>query len=295
MSPEAELRYARLLWLYPTAYRQERGGEMLATLAEADRPIGRESAALIMGALRARTGLSRFTSPGRLWLSALRLAALVLVAQAAAQAVAHVGDAFTRLLDGRGLALACDLANLGAAAFGVLALLALATGRYAIGAALSTGAFVCHVWAAGGFWTTDKPFAVTLVDGELWQLPLALLIIAVLIRRPPPGAARRMTWLLAVPAAVLLLPTAFDSSLRWQPYPLLVLGAAALLWTMIDARAAVAASTLFLAQLLPLLGFYAPSWANGRIENLPYLITYTALAVALLAAGAGFIRRQARL
>jgi hypothetical protein len=91
MSAEAERRYSRLLRLYPEAYRRERGAEILATLMEAGRPVGRETAALILGGLRARAGLTGFTAPGRLWLSALRLAALALVAQATAQAAVHVG------------------------------------------------------------------------------------------------------------------------------------------------------------------------------------------------------------
>lgn len=292
MSSNPERRYARLLRLYPKAYRDRHGAEMLATLAEANHPAGRETAALLVGALRAHAGLARLTSPGSLWVSALRLAALLLVAHATAQAAARAGRiVFSELLMGRGLTLLSDLGHLGAAACGTLALLTLAAGRYPTGMTLTAGTFACTLWGLSWY----PSISITLVDGAFWQLPLAFLLTVPLLRRRPPTSARPVAWLLAVPIALLVLPTAFDASLRWQPYPLLALGVIALLWAMIDARVAIAASALFAVQALTLLDYYAPGWADGRTETLPSLVTYAASAVILAATGATLTRRQARL
>ena len=81
MNPELERWYATLLRLYPASYRDE----MLATLDEADRPAGRETVALLIGALRPRADRG---SAGRLWLSALRFSVLALVVFGAAGAMA---------------------------------------------------------------------------------------------------------------------------------------------------------------------------------------------------------------
>ena len=138
MSPDREQWYADLLRLYPREYRAERAGEMLATLVEADRPIARETVALVGGALRARAGLAAMTSPGTLWLSALRLTVLVLVAHATANSAARAGRVvFSDLLQGRGLALPSDLGHVGAVVAGALALLAFAAGRYLTGMGLA--------------------------------------------------------------------------------------------------------------------------------------------------------------
>ena len=158
MSPDREQWYADLLRFYPRAYRAERGAEMLATLVEADRPLGRETAALVIGGLRARAGLGELTSPGKLWLSALRLAVLLLVAYATALAAAKPGRiVFSDLLMGRGLALLSDLGTLGAFAGGLLALLAFAAARYRTGMLLTAGAFVLTLWSLSWYRSSPSP------------------------------------------------------------------------------------------------------------------------------------------
>lgn len=290
MSPDREQWYADLLRFYPRAYRAERGDEMLATLVEADRPLGRETAALVIGGLRARAGLGELTSPGKLWLSALRLAVLLLVAYATALAAAKAGRiVFSDLLMGRGLALLSDLGTLGAFAGGLLALLAFAGARYRTGMLLTAGAFVLTLWSLSWY----PVFALTLVDNQFWPLPLAFLLAVPLLLWPARGAARPAWWLLAVPVAVVLLPTAFDASLNWQPYALYATGAGALLWAVVDARVALAAGTLFLAQALTLLGYWTPGWSDNPFG--PLLLIYTAGTVALVVAGSVGIRRQAAL
>lgn len=282
MSPEQERRYARLLRLYPKAYRDERGAEMLATLAEADRPTGRETVALIVGALRARAGLARLASPGRLWLSALRLSVLLLVAHATAQSAAYAG--------GVRLGAATELGHLGALVTGALALVALAAGRYRWGLALSAGAFAFGQWALS--WLLWENWGL---GGEFWQLPLAMVLTVPLLRRRPPGSARPWAWLLAVPLGVLLLPGVFAESLGWQPYAGLAVVAAALVWSAIDARVAIAVGALCLAEILPLLRHLTAADGADTSLVLPYLAAYGALAVVLVAAGALLTPRQARL
>jgi len=61
VSPDLERWYATLLRLYPASYRDE----MLATLDEADRPAGRETVALLIGALRPRSGPGACPRPRR--------------------------------------------------------------------------------------------------------------------------------------------------------------------------------------------------------------------------------------
>ena len=75
---ELERRYRWLLRAYPRAYRQYRADEMLETvLATAEdeqrRPNPREAAALVIGGLRARTGVDRLGSRAAMGHSALRL------------------------------------------------------------------------------------------------------------------------------------------------------------------------------------------------------------------------------
>ncbi|MFI5889773.1 hypothetical protein ACIA5D_06590 [Actinoplanes sp. NPDC051513] len=290
MSPDLEQWYADLLRLYPKAYREERAGEMLATVVEAERPVVRETAALILGALRARAGLAGLTSPGQWWLSALRLTVLVLVAHATALAGAKAGRiVFSDLLQGRGLALPSDLGHVGAFVTGGLALLAFAAARYLSGILLAAATFVLTLWALSWYPT----FMFTLVDGEFWPLPLAMLLAVPLLLWPPRPAARPVWWLLAVPVALLVLPTAFDASLGWQPYALLALGVVALLWTVVDARVAIAAGGLFVVQVLTLISFWTPGWSSHPVG--PFLLIYTGYAAVLVAAGYAGIRRQADL
>jgi len=284
MSPELERWYAALLRLYPASYRDE----MLATLDEADRPAGRETVARLIGALRPRSGRE---SPGRMWLSALRLGVLALVAYGTAGALAKAGRVvFSDLLPGRGLALPSDAGQVGATVVGLLALWALAAGRYVTGLLLTFAAFAAIVWAISWY-----PVVLDmLVDDQFWPLPLALVLMTPLLRGRLPRGSRPALWLLAVPAAAVLLPTAFDASLGWQPFSLFALGLTALVWTVVDGRVPVAVGVLFLVPMLNLVVFWTPGWYSSGPVALWFAI-YGCFAVVLLATGALGIRRQARL
>jgi hypothetical protein len=78
-------------------------------------------------------------------------------------------------------------------------------------------------------------------------------LLLLLTWRPP--AARPWPWLLAVPAAVFLLPTQFDATLRDQPWAFGVVLLVCLLWTVADARPALGAAGLVLAFLAWLLSY----------------------------------------
>jgi len=296
VSQRLERHYQRLLHLYPKGYREERGAEMFATLTEAAesgraRPARREIAALVVGALRVRAGAVATSSPRHAWWSALRVAALLLMAHVAAQSAAHAGRiVFSELLMGRGLTVVSDLGHPAALVASVLALVALAQGRYLLGVILAAATFGLGQWAMS--WL---PFMIRLVDGEFWQLPLAILLTLPLLWRRPPAAGRPLVWLLAIPLSLLLLPTAFDASLHLQPFALLAVCAGCLAWSVIDARASIAGGALLLGPILSLLGFYLPSWANGRSENLAQLSAYLLFAAALFGIGTALVRRHATL
>jgi hypothetical protein len=296
VSQRLERRYQRLLRLYPKGYREERGAEMFATFMDAAesgraRPARREVAALVVGGLRVRAGAVATSSPGWAWLSALRVAAVLLVAHAAAQSAAHAGRiVFSELLMGRGLTPLSDLGHPAALVAGVLTLAAIARGRYWLGVILAAVTFALGQWAMS--WL---PFTMRLVDGEFWQLPLAIVLTLPLLWRRPAAAGRPLAWLLAIPLSLLLLPTPFDDSLHLQPIALLVVCIGCLAWSMIDARASIAGGALLLGPILSLLGFYLPGWANGRDEHLVLLSTYLLFAVALVGVGATLFHRQARL
>jgi hypothetical protein len=288
MSPEA--RYQRLLRLYPRAYRDEHGPEILTTLMESAgssrrHPEWRETAELVVGALRARAG--RVTPA-----SALRLAALLLLAHATAILGAHAGRAlFSEVLQGAGLALPSSAGYIAGFVAGASALVLVAAGRYRLAALLTVAALVSQQWANN--WII---WEAQLVLGEFWQLPLALLTATALIPLRPAPCRRPWLWTAAVPMALVLLPTAFDASLGLQPFALLAVGLGCLAWSVVDARAGIAGGALMLGPLLSLSGFYwVPGWANGRTENLAWLLSYGLSAALLLGVGLLLVRRQARL
>jgi hypothetical protein len=217
------------------------------------------------------------------WLGGLRLAVLFLLAQATAQAGANTGLLLSWVGVDRSLSavvvVGFGLATLLAAG----GLLAVAGGRHALALVLTIGALTAEQTAAladlGG---TSSLFRL----GEIyfWPLPLAVAFALPLVRSRP-SASRPWPWLLAVPAALFLLPTQFDATLRSsQPWAFGAVLLACLLWTVIDARVPIGAAGLALAfatfLLDSLLTMTAPSlfwyWLIGTLT----------LAVGLLGAGA---------
>ncbi len=255
------------------------------------RPAVREAAALVLGALRVRAGCSTHRSAGQVWVSALRLSAQYLLAYATAQAAAHAGRlVFSELLMGRGLSLVSELGHVIGVVLCLVALVAVARGYYLVGIVAAGGGFAAGLWALS--WLS---LSYRLVDGEFWPLPLAIAATVPLLWRRPTPAHRPLAWLVAVPVALVLLPTAFDASLNLQPYALFAVIAAALLWTVVDARVPVAAAAVLFVSLLSLLGYYLPGWGNGRAETFGWLVAYAGFAVGAVAIGAVVARRRVRL
>ena len=86
MTDALERRYARLLRAYPSAYRKERGSELLDTLIEGaapgqTRPSRRESIALVVAGVRARIDANRRRGVAASMRSGAVLGALVYLSQ----------------------------------------------------------------------------------------------------------------------------------------------------------------------------------------------------------------------
>jgi hypothetical protein len=89
-------------------------------------------------------------------------------------------------------------------------------------------------------------------------------------RRRPAASRRPLAWLLAVPIALVLLPTAFD------------------------ARAPIAGAVLLLGPVLSLLGFHLPGYGRSDITDW-MLLSHAVSAAILLIVGASIARRRLRL
>ncbi|AGL16679.1 hypothetical protein [Actinoplanes sp. N902-109] len=174
-----ERKYGYLLRFYPRQYRDERGPEMLAVLAEGGRPTLRERAALIVGGLRARLRTLEHRTVAGSWLSACYLAALALLLTGAA------GELL------RAVATPASWV-LGQAVLSVLAV-GFAAGRRHLYAALS----------AAGAVALDTIGRHDLVNVPQWVQPLAVLLLVPLIGRVHPQPPRRLA-LVLLPFVLLL-------------------------------------------------------------------------------------------
>jgi hypothetical protein len=199
----------------------------------------------------------------------------------------------------------------------VAALLAVARGRYAWGLLATAAATVVVLGVeilsyntdvdvvAGKFTYTVNPWSPGwIVDGlpmalivpEAWSLPVAALLTVPLLRWKVAAAGRPLAWLLAVPAAVVLLPTPYAVTTGLQPWATFAVMAGFLLWVAVDARGTIAGAALVLPLVLVPLNFYLwPSWVESDILINTRFWIYVAGMVALVAAGAVRARQQARL
>lgn len=300
---ELERRYRWLLRAYPRAYRQYRADEMLETLlATADdtrRPSLREAAALVVGGLRARTGVDRLGSRSALGHSALRLSALSLLVYGmtvwATGPIALVGivwaDHSYRPDAWWFLAVPALLTS---------TLLATAWGRYrlALTAALSTT--VMQVWSdnrwdqSALFWSAHR-LQGSIVP-QFWPAVLVSLALLFLLRAPRTRVNRPWAWpVLAALAIAALTPNPING---WSDAPWMsvyAFAALAVIAAPIDARLPIAASALLLAPASALasyeLYFHQAGWELGTsAATIPIL---AAVMVITFAAGTIAGRRQA--
>lgn len=265
MTALLQRRYAALLRFYPADYRRGRSDEMLATLIECAapgqrRPTWRETAALVLGGLRARAGTDLRRTPQQLLLSAAKMTVLALLGYAAAQTVGHLlrpalgmsdvdlggADSLLVHFGPDVLVLSLYLGAIGA----------VAAGRYLRGAMLALAAFLPATLLFAAW-----PVAAQLPYGEFWPVPVAVPLALALARARYAGPVRPLPWLLAVPAAVVLLPT--DVSYQWglQPWAGLAVVGAGLAWIVVDLRVSVAVAGLAATNLLNAVGWNATAGA----------------------------------
>ncbi|GAB3341912.1 hypothetical protein RMN56_14785 [Micromonospora halotolerans] len=300
---ELERRYRWLLRAYPRAYRQYRADEMLETLlATADntrRPSLREAAALVVGGLRARTGVDRLGSRSALGHSALRLSALsLLVYGLTLWAGGPISFLVTVPSEGP--------YNLGTwwfiiiPALLVIALFAAAWGSYrlAFGAAIST--VVAQHLSAN--WWTESLWSIDGLQGAIsprfWPALLASLALLPLLRAARTPVGKPWAWpVLAALAVVALTPSPING---WSDAPLMSLyafAALAVITAPIDARMPIVASALLLVPALQNatyeLYFRQAGWELGTTGTT--ILVLAAVMVITLAAGTVTGRRQARM
>jgi hypothetical protein len=285
---KVERRYARLVRLYPARYPRD---EILDTVLQGNGTFRvREAASLLVGAMRARTGADVQRTPAEFAFSAARLAALALLVYAAVKDVLHALP-----LDVRGVFAAPDgivqfaTASLGALVLHLTALVALSRGACRLAAAAAVLGLPVATFAQGRF---GLPWGA---DGY-WAAPLAAMLTVALLFAPRRERSSPLPWLLAVPPAIIVLPTGSGQYLgpSWhiQQQALLVLVTAALLWSIVDARVPLAAAALFTCSMLTGFAIVLFSGYLGDGAILLGLVITTLPAVALVAAATLSRRRS---
>jgi hypothetical protein len=262
-----EQKYAYLLGFYPRWYREDRGAEMLAVLAENGRPALRERWALAVGGLRVRLRGNDDRTVGGSWFSAAYLAALTLIfVSAAGELVRAAGTTY-------GWVWAQAVVSM--LAFG------LAWKRWHLLAASAT--VVAVALDAIGRHGVDQL--------TQWEQPLAVLLLIPLIGRarptPPPWFAVPF-----VPLIVLLEFPLFPFGYQWVA--LVVVAVLAVPLTVFDHRLGLTVA------LLGLLGVANQGWNQQSFfwpfpEMLGAMWIPTVWPLAVLALGALLARRRARI
>ncbi|MGW9196421.1 hypothetical protein [Micromonospora chersina] len=302
---ELERRYRWLLRAYPRAYRQYRADEMLETLlataGDTRRPNLREAAALVVGGLRARTGVDRLGSRSALRHSALRLSALSLLVYGltlwATGPIALVGivweDHSYRPDAWWFLAVPVLLTS---------TLLATAWGRYRLALAAALSTTVMQVWSdnrwdqSSLFWSAHRLQGA--IVPRFWPAVLVSLVLLFLLRAPRTPVNRPWAWpVLAALAIAALTPNPING---WSDAPLMSLyafAALAVATAPIDARMPIVASVLLLApasaQAAYELYFHRAGWELGTTATT--ILILAAAMVITLAASTVAGRRQARM
>ena len=246
---DLERRYTRLLRLYPAAYRRARGAEMLAVLMDSTppnrhRPPWREVGGLIVGALQVRAGAQGHRTIGHSWRVALRTAALILLIQAA-------GDALWQIMfnpDGQSLSPVRAAVNLTIAAVCVLAIVAVVRGVYLVAAIVTAGAFVLQAAAPAIVLHFSSGFIRYLSPS--WHLAFTVVLLLPLVGRGTVVAPKALNLMLLVPVVSVVLNAygtltgdpSFQTGSRavWQ-----TLAVAAILWSIVDERVAMTLGLAF--------------------------------------------------
>ncbi|MEU5942506.1 hypothetical protein ABZ807_25770 [Micromonospora sp. NPDC047548] len=300
---ELERRYRWLLRAYPRAYQQYRADEMLETLlATADderrRPSLREAAALVVGGLRARTGVDRLGSRSALGYSALRLSALsLLVYGMTLWAGSPISFLVTMLSEGPYKPDTWWYMHIAIPALLTIALFAAAWGSYRLAFAATILTVAAQLWSANpSLWSVYS--LQSAIVPKFWPALLASLALLGLLRAPRTPVTRPWAWpVLGALAVVALTPSPING---WSDAPLMSLyafAALAVITAPIDARMPIVASVLLLAPALAQATFELYfKQAGWELEtSITTILILTAVMVITLAAGTIAGRRQARM
>ncbi|GAA0265804.1 hypothetical protein [Cryptosporangium japonicum] len=295
MSSRLERRYARVLRLYPKAYREERGPELMATLLEAPgRPMRRELPALLLGALRAHAGSARRTTAGS-WLIASRIAALMVLIYSITTPPVRAGLTLVYGPPHDWWLLEQSLPEVLAAPVGLLALVAGTLGRHRMALAVTAVAFLVGL----GTWLTD-----TALEAGFFHYLFAAVLLLPVARKAPPPVSGLLRYALYAPLLLIaadhvgdnLLP-AVAGIVRFGAF--VAVWVVALLWAVVDERVTMAVGLFFLAEALVWSIRLTAVFVGGTGVVLSSLVVSAALTAlvptVLLSVSALAGRRQARL
>jgi hypothetical protein len=279
-----ERHCALLLCAYPAAYRAERGEEIVGTLLETTPealawPLPRDTLGLLIGGLRARAAFNRQLTTA----ANVRTALLVGVAAYLAYNAAAIIGFYVReeLLNGgrhlRPLAVAWPELLAGALIFVAVGLAWLTGRRMAVLAGvLPASAALC----IAGTW---HQYALS-------ETVVPLVSLAALVALSDNRELPSRRWL--VPIALLaVMPLGTYFGLLTGPYVFqtleVTIAAAAIVWAVIDARAAIAVSVFVLGLWLPMA---VDSLVQGFIPV--YLWPYPAITTVIAVPAVWLLRRQ---
>lgn len=291
-----ERRYARALRLYPKAYRDERGPELMATLLDAADDHQPQLPALLLGALRAHAGLERRSIRTTLS-TAARAAAVLLLVSSVASAPVQVAVHLAHGVPLDGWLLDDWLPDLASTPVGLVALIAALRGRYQLAAALAMLAF--------GVGTVLWAMNDSLANAFLQYLVAAGLLLP-LTRHAPRPAAGLLKYLPLLPLVLIgvdqLASNVFTDIVgRIGFVSTVAVCLGAVVWAVVDERVTLAIGLTYLTHFL----LWIFTWvvfsvqSGGGVQSLAALafslLFYAGGPTLLLGAAAIATRRQVRL
>ncbi|MFG1653261.1 hypothetical protein ACGFIE_25360 [Micromonospora sp. NPDC049275] len=260
----------------------------------------REAAALVVGGLRARTGIDQIGSRTALGYSALRLSALSLLVYALTfWGGGPVSFLVTTLSEGPYNPQSWWFMVIPALL--TIALFAAARGGYRLASVAAIVTVAVQHGVANGwdpwFWFSSVYALQDLMVPQFWPALLASLALLLLIRAPRTPVTRPWMWPALGVAALVLAPSPING---WWDAPLLsmcALAAVAVVAAPVDARIPIVASALLLAPALAQATYLLCSTRAGwPLEvSLSAILILAAITVITLATATIAGRRQARM
>ncbi len=262
-----ERRSRLLLRAYPAAYRRDRGEEIIGTLLEAtdDRtwPRLRDSRALVIGGLKARAAENRhLTTAANLRIAVMAGVSFYLVLIAADYLGTWVIDPGPLRYEWRIMALGLLIV---AAVLPVWLAPRLVAALSALGAAVPI-------------------YLVARIQAPFWMLISLMVSVAAIVLLVPRSARPPRAWLWLIGSAAVAVQASVYYSGGWLVFaPLIALGVVSVAWIAIDARLAIAVTTLVLTfEVLRTVPFF----------NAALLLPFVLVIVAITALPVWLLRRQ---